>query len=156
VNKGGINVLLILGLILLLGGGGYAVYEMTRGLRNNNPGNIVYDANNDWLGQTGTDGTFAVFSNPIYGIRAMSKTLLNYVNRDGVAPTVDSIIRRWSKTDQDAYSANVSAALGVSPLTVIDVTSSLPELVKAITRQENGTQPYDDATINQGVSLALS
>ena len=115
------TLLLILGLALLLGGGGYAVYEMTRGIRNANPGNIVYDPNNDWLGQTGSDGTFAVFSSPIYGIRAMCKALLNYVNKDGVAPTVDSIIRRWSKTDQDAYVANVSSALGVSPNTVIDV-----------------------------------
>ena len=109
------TLLLIFGLVLLLGGGGYAVYQMTRGLRNNNPGNIVYDPANNWLGQTGTDGHFAVFSSPVYGIRAMAKALLNYVNKDGVAPTVDSIIRRWSKTDQDVYVANVSAALGVDP-----------------------------------------
>jgi hypothetical protein len=150
------NLLLILGLLLLLGGGGYAVYEMTRGIRNNNPGNIVYDPANDWLGQTGSDGTFAVFSHPVYGIRAMAKALVNYVTKDGVSPTVDSIIRRWSKTDQDAYVNNVSKALGVSPHDTIDLQASLPVMIKTMIKQEDGVDPYSDNLLMQGISLAFS
>lgn len=150
------TLLLIFGLVLLLGGGGYAVYQMTRGLRNNNPGNIVYDPANNWLGQTGTDGHFAVFSSPVYGIRAMAKALLNYVNKDGVAPTVDSIIRRWSKTDQDVYVANVSAALGVDPRDTIDVQSSLPVMIKTMIKQEDGIDPYPDTLLMQGIQLAAA
>lgn len=139
---------------LLILGGGTAVYEMTRGLRNNNPGNIVYNPANDWQGQTGRDGAFAVFSDPVYGLRAMGKVLLNYAKQGYT--TVDSIIRRWSATDQDAYVANVSAALGVDPFAYIDVASNLPGFFAAITHQENGLNPYSDATLEQAAQLALN
>lgn len=138
---------------LLLAGGGVA-YVATRGIRNNNPGNVT--AGSPWVGSTGSDGTFATFSSPVYGIRAMTITLNNYVNNDGVPSTVQGLISRYSATDQPAYIANVSAALGVSPTDTIDLSNpqTMQTLLGAMITQENGVNPYSDATIQQGIALA--
>lgn len=147
-------LLLILG-ALLLGGGGIAVYTMTRGLRNNNPGNIIDDGTAwEGLDSPRNDGTFLRFTDVSYGIRAMARTLSNYIALDGVPSTVDALIRRWSKTDQDAYVTNVSRALGVDPTATIDLASSLPVMIPAMISQENGFNPYSDATIAAGIALA--
>lgn len=146
---------LLLGLLLLAGGGGIAVYNMTRGLRNNNPGNIKYDGTAwEGLADPPTDGTFAIFVSPEYGIRAMARILTNYVEVDGVPATVDALVRRWTATDQDAYVDNVSRWVGVNPDQPLDLASALPAVVAGMIRQENGLQPYADATIAQGVALA--
>lgn len=153
------NWLLLLGLALLLGGGGFAVYQMTRGLRNNNPGNLRFSTANNWQGQTGSDGEFAIFSSAILGIRALGKTLLSYVNKDGVAPTVTGIISRWapsSENDTVSYINDVAGQLSVDPNASLDVPAVLPQLLEAIINHENGLQPYDVATINNGANLAIN
>lgn len=152
-------ILALIGGLVLLGGGGYAVYTMTRGLRNNNPGNIEYDGTAwEGLANPPSDGTFAVFTNPVYGIRAMARTLENYVGVDGVASTVTDIISRWappSENDTVSYIAAVDEALGLAPGNDgIDLASSLPALVAAIIQHENSIQPYSASIIAQGVSLA--
>ena len=149
------NVLLLVAAALLLGGGGYGVYTMTRGLRNNNPGNIIDDGT-DWEGldTPRNDGQFLRFLTPEYGFRAMRIIVNNYVSKDGVPSTVAGIISRWSATDQAAYVANVSSELGVDPNAPIDLTSSMLGLARGITRQENGLNPYSDQTIINGLNLA--
>lgn len=144
---------------LLIGGGGYAVYTMTRGLRNNNPGNIEYDGTTwEGLATPPSDGTFFVFIDAVYGIRAMGRVLSNYVALDGVPSTVSALITRWApptENDTPAYIADVDAQLGLTPGNdAIDLAVSLPALVAAIIQHENGLQPYSAATIAQGLSLA--
>lgn len=154
--------------VLLLGGGGYAVYSMTRGLRNNNPGNIKYDGT-PWEGLANppSDGTFAIFTDAIYGIRALGKILSNYIAIDGIAPTVTALISRWappSENDTAAYIAAVANSLGVDPNTTLDLSATLsdgspnptlPALVAAIIQHENaGLQPYSADTLAQGLTLA--
>ncbi|MDE9591255.1 structural protein, partial [Xenorhabdus bovienii] len=55
---------------------------MTRGLRNNNPGNIDHNPANKWQGQLPHDLSiekrFCRFESPEYGIRALIKLLINY------------------------------------------------------------------------------
>ena len=152
------DTLFLLALFLLLGGGGYAVYTMTRGLRNNNPGNIRYDGTAwEGLASPPSDGTFFVFTSPVYGIRAMARVLTNYVGLDGVAPTVTGLISRWappSENDTASYIADVAGKLGVDPNTTLDLGSYLPELVSAIIAHENFYDPYDPSLIVQGVNLA--
>jgi hypothetical protein len=149
------TTLFILLSLLLLGGGGYAVYTMTRGLRNNNPGNIKDDGTAwEGLDSPRNDGTFLRFISADYGIRAIGRILSNYVAVDGLAPTVDTLIRRWSATDQDAYVQHVAADLGVDANATLDLTSSLPALVASITSMENGLNPYSAATITAGLNLA--
>jgi hypothetical protein len=149
------NTLLLLAAFLLLGGGGYAVYTMTRGLRNNNPGNIVDDGTNwEGLAAPRSDGKFLRFVSPEYGIRAMGRILTNYVSRDGLPATVNALVRRWSATDQDAYVDKVSGDLGVDPNAPLDLPSQLPALVASMTSMENGLNPYSQATILTGLNLA--
>lgn len=152
------TVLLILAGVLLLGGGGAALYTMTRGLRNNNPGNIRDDGT-DWEGvdTPRNDGTYLRFISPAYGIRAMARVLSNYVNTDGVSPTVDAIISRWAPPTENntaAYVMDVAGDVGVDPDQPFDLPSVLPALVAAIIQHENGLNPYDSATIAQGIALA--
>lgn len=118
---------------------GDSIVSTIRGIRNNNPGNIKYNAANQWQGQTGQDsGGFATFDTEANGIRAIAVILKNYSSHYGLN-TVDGIIRRWSATDQDAYVANVAAALGVSPYDSIDVTdpATLTVMVDTIITQED-------------------
>jgi hypothetical protein len=152
---GGSTFLLVLGL-LLLGTGAVVLYDQTRGLRNNNPGNIKYNANIQWQGQVGEDsGGFVIFDTMTDGVRALALNLYNY-GQDGLN-TVQAIITRWSTTDQAAYVANVSAALGVAPTDTLDMTdtTTITNLVNAIITQENGLNPISAATIQTGVSEAV-
>lgn len=121
-----------------------------RGIRNNNPGNIERSSI-QWQGSIPAnqvqqvlgipyDSTFEQFTDPSYGVRAIGHVLLSKQSRG--LTTVDSIIRDYSKTDQDAYIANVSQALNVDPQQDIDVGAVLPAFTVAIIQQENGQQPY--------------
>lgn len=141
---------------LLLLGGGTAVYTMTRGLRNNNPGNIR-KSGTAWQGlaPAQTDDSFFQFVSPEYGIRALGKVLNTYMNAYGLI-TVNGIINRWAPPNEnntDAYVQAVADSMEVDPnqaLTDMDV----PALTKAIIKHENGMQPYSDSQINAGLSLA--
>lgn len=154
--KGGNWLLLAAGAVIILGGGAvvYTQYRQ-RGIRNNNPGNIVSAANNPWQGQTGDDGRFAVFSDPKYGIRALAKTLQTYRARYGLT-TIAGIITRWappSENNTAAYIASVCQDTGKGanePLTLGDY----PALVAAIIKHENGVQPYPADLITQACSMA--
>ena len=152
-----INKMLLLGLsLILLGvGGKKAVYEgkilvaklwgNTRGLKNNNAGNIVHsDIKWKGLAPVQNDPTFVTFSTPEAGISAIYKNLLSY-RRNGL-DTIDKIIRTWSKTDQAAYVKNVSNALKINPNSKVPL-DAYPLLVKAIIVQENGLNPYPDSLI---------
>lgn len=153
------NTLLFLIALLLLGGGGYAVYTMTRGLRNNNPGNIRDDGVTAWEGLDSprSDGTFLRFVTPEYGFRAWARIVSNYVNADAVAPTVTGIVSRWappSENDTASYIRDVSQRLGVDPNASLDLPFSLVSLLAAMTSHENGLNPYSDQTIANGIALA--
>ena len=110
-----------------------------RGIRNNNPTNMV-DSGIDWDGMTGTDANgFCVFATMADGITAAKKNLRSYWRLHGIN-TVDGIVRRWSATDQDAYVSQVSAFLGVDPQDSLDMEddSVRTTLVRGMSRQEDG------------------
>ena len=86
-----------------------------RGIRNNNPGNIRHGAK--WQGlkenSRDLDPAFCVFKNPIYGIRALAKGLLNYKKLYGLN-TVRSIISRYAPPNENqtlAYIQSVAKPL---------------------------------------------
>lgn len=56
----------------------------TRGIRNNNPFNIKYNAANKWQGQTGSDGIFCKFDTMQNGVRAFKKILETYARKYGI------------------------------------------------------------------------
>jgi len=115
------------------------VASTIRGIRNNNPTNMM-DSGIQWDGMTGVDPDgFLIFASMAAGLRAPAKNLRNYGRLDGIS-TVDGVARRWSKTDQDAYSANLAAWIGVDPHDSIDLEdyATLAALVRGIIRQEDG------------------
>jgi len=122
-----------------LGGLVGKVVSSIRGIRNNNPTNMM-DSGIRWDGMTGVDPDgFLIFATMAAGLRAPAKNLRNYGRLDGIS-TVDGVARRWSKTDQDAYSANLAAWIGVDPHDSIDLEdyATLAALVRGIIRQEDG------------------
>lgn len=147
------NLLILAGIVALatFGTGAAIVYTQTRGLRNNNPGNIKKGS--QWIGLAPdqTDETFARFLAPEFGIRAMGYLLRKYAN-DYNLRTVRKIISRWSATDQEPYISYVASKLGVSPDTTIDVQAKLVPIMQAITRFENARlQPYPVDVWNKAV-----
>lgn len=137
----------------------------TRGIRNNNPGNIDRNATK-WQGmaadQSG-DPRFVVFTDAKWGIRAIARLLLTYANQYGLH-TVAGLIGRWAppgENNTSAYVAAVCAAMksaGFSddPNAEIDVDSAavMRVLVCGIIQHENGVQPYADSVIAEGIRVA--
>lgn len=150
---------LFIGLGFILFGGGYMVYSGTRGLRNNNPGNIKYDGT-AWQGLASppSDGTFCVFTSPEYGIRAMAVILTNYVAVDGIPSTVTDLISRWAPSNENdtaSYIQSIDTQLGLIPGNdSIDLYNSLPVLISAMISHENGINPYSASTLANGIALA--
>jgi hypothetical protein len=135
----------------------------TCGERNNNPGNIR-PAGYTWKGQTGTapcgvSGTFVVFSEPRFGIRAIAKDLLTKFGRGlNTVRKIVSVYAPPSENDTNAYIGTVSRELGVNPdseLNLRDVRT-MTGFVYAIIRHENGRVSYQPAQIAEGVSMALT
>lgn len=136
---------------------GVAVYTGARGLRNNNPGNIRHGSSR-WQGMspTQTDDAFVQFTDPVYGIRALTKLLQNYQARYNLN-TVEQIISRYAPPTENitgAYVKSVANAIGVDPRAPINVRDVMPQMVKAIIRHENGQQPYPDSVIMEGINRA--
>lgn len=139
--------------------------QVSRGVRNNNPGNIDYNKANAWQGQLGLElgvpkPRFARFDTPENGIRALGKLIRTYQNKHGLK-TIEQIISRWApgiENDTAAYVNQVAKALGVAPHVNINVNAvtMLRPLVHAIIRHENGYDPYTPEVVREGVTRALA
>lgn len=130
-----------------------------RGIRNNNPGNIRRSAD-AWQGLAPVqdDAAFFKFDAPEWGIRALVRVLRNYQARHGIN-TLRGIINRWappSENDTAAYIRNMENWTGLDADQPLDLSQPfiLGAIVPAIIRMENGIQPYPDALIAKGISLA--
>lgn len=130
-----------------------------RGLRNNNPGNIRHNPNNNWQGarQNQTDSEFVQFISSAWGIRALMKTLRNYQSRHGLN-TINGIINRWAppvENNTGSYVDAVSARAGILPHQYIDLNSraTIISLASAIIHHENGRQPYTRAELEAAEAL---
>jgi len=131
--------------------------QLPRGLRNNTPGNIEFSAD-QWQGIAGSDGRFAKFADPKWGIRAMAKLLIVYQKKHGL-DTIGKIINRWApphENQTNSYADVAATACNVDVDDPVDVTSEavmLP-LIRAMITVENGQQPYSDQQIKEGLALA--
>lgn len=134
----------------------------TRGERNNNPGNIRINPNQNWLGMIlGDDPKFVKFKDPIWGIRALGKILITYRRKD-LCTSIRNIINRWAPpSDNNNTEAYISAvckdAGNIDPNVFynVELKDKLKPLVKAIIIHENGRCIYSDTQLDEGVSLAL-
>ena len=121
-----------------------------------------------WQGQSPEpgDADFIVFTAPLYGLRALMKTLLTYYLKYNL-DTVESLINRYAPPHENAtdnYIHAVSRALQVKRTEKIDVASRpvLVALARAIVLRENGAPPpdrpagwYDPLLYDQAASLVL-
>lgn len=144
-------VFVAIGLVLVLGVG-----MLTRGIRNNNPGNIKH-SNSDWLGMrdTQTDKTFVQFVSDEYGFRALAKTLQTYKYRHEI-DTVAGIIKRYAPDSDgnptEAYAKYVADRLGVGVNQTININERMGALLAAISRYETGKE-YSSDIIDKGLAL---
>jgi hypothetical protein len=130
---------------------------MSRGLRNNNPGNIR-KSSTVWQGEKtpSTDTAFKQFTSMAYGYRAMLKLLQNYSKLNG-CKTIRQMINRWappSENNTDNYIRAVCAGAGVQPDQVVDVNNRnvMCRIIAAMSRVENGVLA-DMVDVNRGWDL---
>lgn len=116
---------------------------MSRGLKNNNPGNIRLSSTL-WKGEKTPSGdkAFKQFSGMNYGYRALLKLLQNYNHLFG-CKTLSPMIRRWApetENDTNAYIQAVCRFTGMDPGQEVDVNDkeTMCKLAAAISRVENG------------------
>jgi hypothetical protein len=129
-----------------------------RGVRNNNPGNIIR-TNAQWQGEVqSNDPKYSAFSSPEAGIRAMGKTLLTYQDVHGLN-TVNAVVSRWAPAgeagnDPASYAKHVAAIMGVKPDQPLNLhdPATLASITKGIIQHENGKQPYTDQQITLGLA----
>ena len=129
----------------------------TRGIRNNNPGNIRV-SKDQWEGATGDDGAFVTFDTPDSGVRALAKNLMSY-GRQGY-DSIEKIINRWAppnENDTQSYINSVVAATGIPATQSLDLSDpdTLSSLAQAISFHETGSR-YDPEVYQQGVARALN
>lgn len=129
----------------------------TRGIRNNNPGNIRV-SKDKWEGMTGDDGAFVIFDSPESGVRALGKNLLSY-GRQGY-DSIEKIINRWAppnENDTQAYIDSVVAATGIPATQSLDLSDpdTLSSLAQAISFHETGSR-YNPEVYQKGVARALN
>lgn len=127
--------------------------DLPRGLRNNNPGNLVRSSNN-WQGKIpfaqSQDDHFEQFYTLNDGIRACAKLLVNKVNSG--QNTIRKVLVSYApefENDTAGYINYVSGQSGIGPdAEIVLNTATLAALLRAIFEQENG-KAVADAGITQ-------
>jgi hypothetical protein len=133
----------------------------TRGERNRNPGNIKRNGT-AWKGLVldhSSDDDLCVFSDILYGVRALATMLLAYQRTHGLK-TLRQIVHHWAETkhvDTASYVSLCAARVGCAPDAEIDLEHQaiLTALVRAIIQRENGRVACRDV-IPEAVRLALA
>lgn len=130
---------------------------ISRGLRNNNPGNIRISAEK-WQGeiQPSQDAAFKQFRDMAHGYRAMFKLLYNYQKKYGLS-TIRGLIGRWapaSENHTEAYVAAVAAGVGIPADIRIETMhrDDMVKMVAAMSKVENGV-PAIMADVEAGWNL---
>lgn len=132
-----------------------------RGIRNNNPLNIVKGQN--WKGERHpqTDRRFEEFESMQYGIRAGFKLLRNYITGfNGLTSkinTIDTIIKKWApahENDTERYISQVCQMSGLNRYQRIAFgdRKKMVDIVNAMIYVENG-QFVDRSVIESGYDL---
>lgn len=120
----------------------------SRGLRNNNPGNIRLGSVHFQGEISGTDKSFRTFKTVGYGYRALMMTLRTYEDKYGLK-TIRGMISRWAPGNENntaAYIAAVSKKTGLGREQTISMHDRVTALrmAAAISEVENGK------TVNSG------
>lgn len=117
-----------------------------RGIRNNNPLNIVH-SKDVWMGrsETQTDPKFVQFGAMIFGIRAAMVCIRTYINKHK-CDTIQSIVSRWCPDSTAAtYVSLVSKRTGIPRSQVISFSNKhdIVAIVSAMAEVECGVLVWD-------------
>lgn len=138
--------------------------NLTRGVRNNNPGNIERSSS-AWVGKIpypqSKDSRFEQFTFLEYGIRALFITLRTYRNKHGLK-TINGIVNRFAPSNENntsSYMDFLSQELNLERnATIPDTKQYRFALAKAIIQMEiginNQLQYVTDESIKKGYDLA--
>jgi len=129
-----------------------------RGIRNNNPGNLIITGI-EWNGKVpveqNTDGVYEQFHAPVWGIRAMYIDITGDIERKG-QNTLRTLISAYApehENDTEAYIKHLSQRLGLAPEQPIKPGHYRP-LLESIILHENGVQPYSASLIDEAIEKA--
>lgn len=145
-----------------------------RGIRNNNPLNLIISSN-PWQGKIpvseNTDGSFEQFETFVWGVRAAIKNIINYIEVKNLN-TIEEIIECWApryvskcKNNPGAHGDNSNAAVdnyinvvvqkaGISKTTSITANqATLQKIVTAMSYVENGKDVITPDIFNAAYSL---
>lgn len=116
--------------------------KTSRGLRNNNPGNIRHSTVR-YLGEIeGTDTAFKTFGDMCWGYRAMFVVLHTYRTKHGIDTLCDMISRYAPAFENhtEAYARFVAEMAGIEVGDRVDTQSKelMTAIVGAMSRIENG------------------
>lgn len=132
---------------------------MSRGLRNNNPGNIRLSTTR-YEGEIehSDDSEFKQFESMAYGYRAMFRLLYVYQTKYGLN-TIRGMISRYapsSENDTANYVRRVSEWSAIAPDIHITATNrdTMIPLVAAMSRMENGV-PANMPDVEEGWQLFI-
>lgn len=136
---------------------------LSRGYRNNNPGNIrlTYKTVNSkkvkdfWQGEIeGADKSFKTFKNMFWGYRAMFITLTSYLKKG--FNTIDLIVNRYAPAEDnnhpESYASTVSRQTGIARNKIIQTDEELKKIIAAMSYVENGVAA-NELQINEGYKL---
>jgi ribosomal protein S17E len=117
--------------------------KVSRGLRNNNPGNIR-NSKTVWQGEIipSKDNSFKQFKSMAYGYRALIKLLQNYRKLYDLK-TVAELINRWAPSNENntaGYITRVCKEMQVPSTHVPDINdkATMCAMAAAISQVENG------------------
>lgn len=127
----------------------------TRGIRNNNPGNLNYIGQAGATLEGGANGRFATWKTPREGLQALANQLRLYGDRG--LDTIRKVINKYapsSENDTNGYVNNLAMFMGIDPDEHFDVKTdpaALSMLMRGIIQQENGYNPYSRGQIDDAI-----
>lgn len=143
--------------------------SLPRGIRNNNPGNIVYSSANNWQGKVSyadnqdDNKHFEQFVEMKYGVRALMRLLINDINAG--KNTAQSLISSYAPSFENntgAYIDTVVNIIGFGITELLDLSEdTIVALCHAIITVEDGPsylsyvtdQDFNDALAILGITL---
>ncbi|WP_430933991.1 hypothetical protein [Saccharicrinis sp. 156] len=139
-------------------GGNTYLSNAPRGIRNNNPGNLIY-TNIKWNGklskEQNKDRRFEMFKAPEYGVRAMIKDLKHDIEKG--KNTVPALIEEYApkfENNTAAYINTVCKDLKVSKQAkLLPTKNTLRLLVLSIARVENGGNYVTNQLFDKAYSM---
>ena len=116
---------------------------LPRGIRNNNPGNLVITTI-PWKGKipkdSNTDGKFEQFDTMINGIRAMMKDVIHDIR--GGKNTIEKLFAEYAPKEENDLEAYIKAVCKETGLVRHEILTISKDIIcfiaKAISKHENG------------------